>query len=68
MRIALPLVVLLLTVLGACSDSSAPEAPPAKAESAFKTQTEALDKAKEVEKMTLDAAEKQKNEVEQETN
>lgn len=63
----LPAITLLL-VLASCSDSGSSSAPPAKTESVFKTQTEALEKAKQVEKITQDAAAKEKQQVEEQTN
>ena len=69
-------VTILALALAACSDSGptsgssagSPGAAAGKTESVFKTQTDALEKAKEVETITQDAAEKEKQQVEEQTN
>ncbi|MBI2993804.1 MAG: hypothetical protein HYY48_06460 [Gammaproteobacteria bacterium] len=61
------LAIVPAAILAACSDSGTPAPPPAKSESAFKAQTDALEQAKQVEKITLDAAQKQQKAVEEQT-
>jgi len=60
-------IIAATALLSACSDSGSSGPPPAKTESVFKTQTDALEKAKEVEKITLDAAKEQQKAVEEQT-
>lgn len=60
MRVKIMAAILLMLLPAACSDSE-----PAKPEaSAFQGQTEALDKAREAEKMIGEAAEQQKKALE----
>ena len=64
-------VMMLPLVLAACSDSGSSGAtagaPSGKSESVFKAQTDALEKARQVDKITQDAAEKEKKQVEEQT-
>ncbi len=55
------LVLLSIFIVSGCSDS----VDKAKDEHVFKTQTEALEKAKKIEGMILDAASQQKNKIEE---
>ena len=55
------LVLLGIFIVSGCSDS----VDKAEDEHVFKTQTEALEKAKKIEGMILDAASQQKNKIEE---
>jgi len=61
------LLILTFVIVSGCSDSVDKAANEPKGDHVFKTQTDALDKAKQAEKMILDSAAQQQRNIEEQS-